>query len=225
MIEVDDYYGTQLLFSSIEYDLYLEDRAQASFHASELRNTMQRSVKLYCDGTADRVTGLIADVDKYADQVLTENEPWSLEKLRDFKGQFILMQTDDDYDPYLYHVWRFEEEMYYTTKAAIDPMLDLYEWGEFKMMVDCMNEDWEMVKRHYPSIELFGSNTLGYKAQTMGKIHLQESINQFNIAVNSDDYITYDLCEHGERLREMYVQYIKTFVSKEESITPFIATL
>ncbi len=92
-------------------------------------------------------------------------------------------------------------------------------------MVDCMNEDWEMVQRHYPSIELLGNNNMAYKLQTTRKIHLQESINRFNTAVNNDDYIQHDLCEYGEDLRYIYVEYIKSHVDREKSISIFLATL
>ena len=224
-VQIDDYSATQLLFSTIEYDLYMDESTLANSHIKELKNSIDDNPNLFCTDELERLKNLVFDLDVYADQVLKESKYWSLDKLRFLKGQFMIMETKEDYDPYLYHLWSYEEEMYYTTKAAIDPALDLYEWGEFKLMVDCMNDDWEMVRLHYPSIELFGNNHLGYKIQTMAKIHLQESMNEFNTAVRSDDYIKYDLCEHGDALRESYIKYIKTFVAQEEELSPFLATL
>ncbi len=225
LVEIDDFSAIQLLFSSIEYDLYIGEKELANVHTNELKNRIAGSTKMYCDEEFLDLQDLMRNLGVYADQILKESEDWSLDKLRDLKGQYIMMETEDDYDTYLYHLWNYEENMYYTTKAAIDPKLDLYEWGEFKMMVDCMNADWEMVRLHYPSIELFGNNELGYKIQTMAKIHLQEALEKFNMAVESNDYLKYDLCDHGEAIREAYIRYIRTFVSQEEELSPFLATL
>jgi hypothetical protein len=225
VVEIDDFSAIQLLFSSIEYDLYIGEKALANVHANELKNRVAASTKMYCDEEFLDLQDLVRNLGVYADQILKESEERSLDRLRDLKGQYILMETQDDYDTYLYHLWSYEENMYYTTKAAIDPKLDLYEWGEFKLMVDCMNADWEMVRLHYPSIELFGNNELGYKIQSMAKIHLQEAMKKFNTAVESNDYIKYDLCDHGEAIREAYVRYIRTFVSQEKELSPFLATI
>ena len=224
-VEIDDISAIQLLFSSIEYDLYTGEKTLANRHVYDLKNRIASNTKMYCIEEFEELQDLMRDLGMYAGQVLKESEQWSLEKLRDLKGQYIMLETEADYDTYLYHLWRYEEGMYYTTKAAKDQKLDLYEWGEFQMMVNCMNEDWEMVSLHYPSIELFENNHLGYKIQTMAKIHLQESMNRFNIAVASDDYLKYDLCEHGESVRNSYINYIKTFVAQGEELSPFLATL
>lgn len=224
-VQVDDFSATQLLFSLIEYDLYIGESKLANNHINNLKNKIADNQKLFCIHESEGLKNLIVDLDMYADQVLKESKDWSLDKLRFLKGQYMIIETKEDYDPYLYHVWKYEEDMYYTTKAAIDPKLDLYEWCEFEMLVEGMNDDWEMVRLHYPSIDLFGNNHLGYKIQTMAKIHLQESMNQFNTAVRSDDYVKYDLCDHGDALRESYIEYIKTFVAQGEELSPFFATL
>ncbi len=223
--QIDDHSKTQLLFSTIEYDLYVAEKELAKLHTIDLIDNIEISQKIYCQDENNDIKLLLEDLHIYADQVSNEPNHWSLEKLRELKGQYISLQTRDSYDPYLYQLWRFEEEMYYTTKAAMDPKLDLYEWGEFQMMVDCMNEDWQLVNLHYPSIELFGKNELGYKIQTMAKIHLQKSIEELNEAVRSDDYINYDLCNYATILREKYINYIKTFIAQEEELLPFLATI
>lgn len=222
---VNDFSATQLLFTAIEHDLYLGELALAADHTNRLKNKISDNKQMYCLDESTDVNHLINDLEVYENKVLDENIHWSLDRLRDLKGQYVMLQTRDDYDPFLYQLWRFEEDMYDVTKAAMDPKLDLYEWGEFKMMVDCMNDEWQLVNLHYPSMELFGNNHLGYKIQTTAKIHLQKSMEKFNIALMSGDYEKYDLCDHAISLRENYVRYINTFISQEEELTPFLATL
>lgn len=222
---IDDISSTQLLFSAIEYDLYTAEKKQANRHTNYLIEKISQGKKLYCTQEIEDVQRLISDLETFETEILYKSEHSSLEELRDLKGRYIMLQTKDDHDPYLYQLWRYEEEMYYTTKAAMDPKLDLYEWGEFQMMVDCMNENWYMVNLHYPSIELFGNNKLGYKIQTTAKIHLQKSMDQFNIAVQSDDYQKYDLCNHGMLLRESYIKYINTFIGQDDGMLLFLAVI
>jgi len=224
-VAIDEFAMTQLLFSQIEYDLYVGDRNAAALHAHDLGLRIEADSEMYCYEEFDDIRTLVEDLDSYASKIANEEEDWSLDKLRDLKGQFFMLQTEVDYDPYMFLIWRFEEEMYYTTKAAMDPKLDLYEWGEFQMMVDCMNEDWTSVRLHYPSVDLFDDNELSYKIQTTAKIQLQESLDRFNQAVDSDDHITYVLCDHGEQLRTSYIRYIKTFVDQEDELEPFLAII
>ena len=216
-------YETQLLFSTIEHNLYSEEKELAQDNTKYLISSISNNQKIYCYEDTEHIALFLKSLFVFKDDLSHENIQWSLERLRDLKGKYIGLQTRDEYDPYLYQLWRFEEQMYYTTKAAMDPKLDLYEWGEFQMMIDCMNEDWQLVNLHYPSIELFGNNELGYKIQTMAKIHLQKSIDEFNKAIQSDDYINYDLCSYATSLREKYINYIKTFIAQEEELLPFLA--
>lgn len=224
-VTIDEFSVTQLIFSKIEYDLYTGDRNAATLHTRELGLRIEADSEMYCYEEFDQIRTLVDDLGVFANRLSDEDEEWALDKLRDLKGQFVMLQTEVDYDPYLFLIWRFEEEMYYTTKAAMDPKLDLYEWGEFQMMVDCMNDNWTSVRLHYPSIDLFAGNELSYKIQTTAKIQLQTTLDEFNKAVDSDDYITYVLCDHGEQLREGYIRYIKTIVNQNDELMPFLATI
>jgi hypothetical protein len=222
-VEVDPMIDAQLLFSSIEYNLYMGKRQKASLQATTLLKSISDNTKVSTTKNLKIYKDLLNNIASYSSQIKHKSEHWSLEELRDLKGQFIMMENKDDYNPFLFNLWKYEEAMYYTTKAAIDPMLDLYEWGEFQPLVTCMNQEWKSVISHYPALELFDSNRLSYKIQTLAKIRLQKTMDNFNIAVNSDDYINYDLCDYGFALRESYVQYLKTIVDQQSELEPHLA--
>lgn len=222
---IDNFSATQLQFTKIEYSLYIRDKALACTHAKDLSSKIRSMNKIFCLEEIEEVHMLITNIERYAIKVAIENVDRSLDQLRTLKGRFMMIQTVNDHNTYLYNIWRFEEEMYYTTKAAIDPMLGLYEWGEFEQMVECMNEDWQIVQLHHPSSALFENNGLAYKIQTMARIDLQKFITRFNQATKSDDYKTNGICEHAMALRESYIAYIKTFVDQIEEQKPFLSTM
>lgn len=223
---VDPYISTQLLFSNVEYYVYTEDKTNAVMHIMQLYQNLSDHADVYCPDDGARVGSLADAVMRYAQQLTRHDVQSSLEKLRELKRQFLLINAHQDTDHYLYHLWQYEEDMYYTTNAAMDPMLNLYEWNEFVQMVACMNDDWELVKRHYPSAELLGNEQIQYKALTKSKINLEESMLRFNHAVDSDNYLKYDLCDHGAALRQTYVEYLKTLVLQYEAMMkPYLATI
>lgn len=225
IVATDPYISTQLLFSTVEYEVYRENKTRAVMHSLQLYQNLTDRTDSYSPGDDARVIRLADDVMHYAQELPSQDAQTSLEGLRDLKGQYLHINTYHD-DHYLYYLWRYEEEMFYTTKAAMDPLLDLYEWSEFVMMVACMNDDWDMVMQHYPSEELLGNKYDQDQKQAKAKINLEESMLRFNAAVDSNDYQRYDLCDHGAALRQSYVNYLKTCVGQYESMMKaYLATI
>lgn len=212
---IDRHQAMQLAISSIEYDLYVDDRVKASTHVEIWAHLLNTCDTEYCMEDEMQVQALVRNIAAYHRTVTGGSQELALERLRMLKAQFMNLNTTDNVETYLYDVWRYEEEMYYATKAAMDPMLDLYDWGEFEAMVICLNQLWDRVRRHYPSQQLLHNDQLAYRIQTVAKAELLQSMKKFNDAVSDEDYHTDQLSESASSLRSSYIGYLMTIVSYE----------
>ncbi len=60
---------------------------------------------------------------------------------------------------FLDHIWDFQQAYDYVSVIANDPKLHLMEWREFEREVECMNEQWEILKHQHAIGVLMDWNT------------------------------------------------------------------
>jgi len=210
---------------NMEYALLISDYKQVKDHSSNLDDLLKEGYNLFCPEESSKIDGA-----RLTNQILIQhiqnNENSKLsDDLRILKATIINLATDEDYDPYFLFLWRFEEDMDAATEVAIDPMLNLYEWNEFNDMVDCMNVSWQSVKMHRPSPDILNNDPEKYKNQSVHKIYLEQSIDNFNMAISQVDNLQYPLCEMAEGVREAYLEYIYTFNMYQIKDDTFLAKL
>lgn len=209
----------------IEHGLWTKDYDQAKNHSKNLDMILKNGYNLFCPEESAHIDGARMINAILVQDIGNKNYEKLMDDLRILKASIINMETDDDYDPYFAFLWRFEEEMYATTKVAIDPMLDLYEWNEFEDMVACMNQTWEPIRMHTPSPEILDNDPAKYKNQTVYKIYLENAMKTFNTAVTTNDYENYPLCESAEAVRNAYIDYINTFIQYSTGTEFFMAKI
>lgn len=214
-----------LTLSEIEYAFYLEDGAYANSVLGDLIDQIESCDHLVCASSKYDLLEVITDIEYLETYSSSSKTDHLLDKLRIIKAKVMSLDTSDDYDPYIYMMWRFEEDMYYVTKAAIDPMLDLYEWEEFVDMKQCMNEKWSMLMQHYPSSETLDGDKSHYRNQISKKIRLDQSMKELDYIVYRYDASDDSLCEVGESLRKAYVNYLRSFLMVEDSTSIYLANL
>ena len=210
---------------NMEYALLTQDYKSAEFYSDNLDTHLKDGYKLYCPDESAQIDGARLTNKIFAQHLEEKNLETLLDDLRILKGTVVSLVSDDDYDPFLAFLWRFEEDMYYATETAMDPMLDKYDWNEFKLMVDCMNDSWYPLQLHYPSPEILDHDEERFKNQTKYKIYLQKAIEKFNAAVETADYSKNPICEPAEDIRKAYLAYINTFIIRDTGKQDFMATL
>ncbi|MDF1698797.1 MAG: hypothetical protein P1U56_23285 [Saprospiraceae bacterium] len=222
---IDDYTLIYQELLGVEYALLTQDHTEAVLHINSLDDLLKESYNLFCPEESAQLDGARLNNQILKQNILGKKTSSLFDDLRILKASIINLQTDDDYDPYFAFLWRFEEEMDYTTTIAMDPLLDLYEWNEFEDMVACMNQTWQPVRNHSPSPAALNYDPLLYKNQTVYKIYLENAVANFIKAVESNDYENFPLCENAEALRTAYIEYIKTFINSSEITDSFLAQL
>jgi len=205
-----------LSLSRIEYALYTGDKELASSSLTNIESHLTLDRELI-SSSEEELQKIVENILYMTNNISIPETGHLLDKLRTVKGLFMSLETDDDYDPYLYMIWQYEEEMYYTTKAAMDPMLDLFEWSEFEKTVDSMNEHWAVIMHHYPSKEIIDQSQEVYRNQISKKIRLDRSMKEFNYQVLSDHHEDNTLCEAAIELRASYINYLRTLLMIEDS--------
>lgn len=207
----------------LEYSILNQDYETAAQHSKNVDKLLKENYNLFCPEESAQIDGARMSNRILAQHLADANRDKLLDDLRILKATIIHLSTDEDYDPYMAFLWRFEEDMYAATGVAIDPMLDLYEWNEFEVFVACMNESWYAVQHHQPSAALLDHDEAQYKNQSLHKIYLEKAIEDFNISVNEAGSEDFPLCESAESLRDAYTQYIKTFIENRLASDSFLA--
>jgi len=156
-------------------------------------------------------SSLETELQKLEKKLLKKEDDFLLQQsLQKIKFHLINISLKYHNDQYFPRLWSFENALLQTTKVAQDPLLDLYEWGEFQEMVTCMNQEWiplRSLKLKQSYIDYNEELVYSYYHQ---KTQLIQALDSFNVAVNSDDHEKYDLCEYGATLEWKYIQFLQT---------------
>lgn len=217
------YTDALLAITEVEHAIYSENYDQANSILSELDILIMNCEDALCTKGEGDIESIISDV-QYLENCDSQcDKDHRLDKLRVIKSKMMMLELDDEYDPYIFMLWQFEEDMYYASKAAMDPMLDLYEWDEFENMVLCMNENWNRVMYHYPSYETLGGDDGYYRNQVAKKIILNKQIEVFYRSVidfqTEDDFV----CVSAFKMREAYKTYLKALLMLEDPSNIYLA--
>lgn len=202
----------QLLLCNVEYAIMTQNKGNILNSLESLEEQFSQRDSVLNSLRENKIDLFVKHFNALKKNTLKYSEQNALEELRDLKVEYSNLQYSSFDDPYISKLWQLERDMYPTTKAAIDPMLDLYEWQEFVDILNCMNESWESIKDEAPKKSTFHNDTHWYEAQIDGKKRLEKAIVNINIAANSDDYINHSLCDAGVELRESYINYIALFI-------------
>ena len=208
----DSYTSLFLNLMGTEYEIYEKDYKMADEYLSSIEETLKASYNVFCPYEGYRIDAARLSISQLQKKMTSRSRNANLDHLRGIKAQIVLLDTEEYFDPYFHFLWRFEEEMNGATTAAIDPMLGLHEWNEFEEMVNCMNNRWQRVQMNYLSPVTFEYDPIQYKQQISEKINLDAAVKLFNLAVQDEEGIKYDLCESGEYLQKSYYQYIKSMI-------------
>jgi len=212
-VSTDLHIAMQQVITSIEYSLYKKDRSAAVEYLEDWIHLLNRCDDEFCAEDQAQFANLVSELATYHNSLQSAGQELALDRLRMLKAHFMNLNTVAPVQTYLYDLWKYEEDMYYATKTAMDPMLDLYEWNEFEAMTLCLTESWDRVQLHYPSLELLYEDQLAYKMQTLAKVELQAAMKQFDTAVKNDDYHTDTLAESAAHLRTSYIRYLMTLTT------------
>jgi hypothetical protein len=209
----------------LEYNLLSSEYQDATYNVQNIDHLLKVEYNMFCLGQSTQI-----DAARLVNHMIAQNinqniKNGLLDDLRVLKSIILSLEVDDDFDPYLAYLWIFEEDMYEVTEVAMDPMLGLYEWNEFMVMVESMNMNWQTVLLHQPSTEIIYKDEIQNKNQSTYKIFLDKSIDSFNYAVQSDDYETHSLCDNAELLRMAYKDYIYSLINPPAENRKFLAKL
>jgi hypothetical protein len=120
---------------------------------------------------------------------------------------------------YLDYLWDMEASMYYAIETATDPMIDLMEFNEFKMMSEEVSKAWVLVQQKSIDEGLFpdiaGQNLL-----------LDERKSKLGMAVNDllQSVKTADRCQFAEAAQAIepaYLNYLALFGDFESAKTHY----
>lgn len=219
---IEPHLKAQLLLSSIEYDLYMLNKVEATYHSEDLHTIIVEDCDLFCTDQNEKKLLFLENLESYTLQIVHNDREQSLLQLRKLKSQFSDLNAAKYDDIFFQYLWNYEKIMYQTTTTAMDPMLDLLDWKEFEMMVICMNEEWNKLITRQAPLELFNNNNLAYKLQISSKIDLQYAIASFNQTVASDDYERFNLCDHAYQLRTKYIIYLQSITDQSNQVENFL---
>jgi len=177
-------------------------------------------------------------------QLSDEHKSWntSIQKIVDYQKQLsIAINCNDIYDssnqlgnvqsilrsisheykvPYfLDHLWDFHLAYKEVEKVVNDPMLHLYEWREFETIVECMNDQWKILKRQAPSKALIDWEVEVIANYVQKRHALNIHIQEFNNTVECAELE--QVMMSCEDLRPGVIQLIAVFGDFESSKTHY----
>lgn len=194
-----------LLLSNSEHTA--KEQARTSiYHINRLSEKHDSSAMLAFIALEDHIKGVIDDIDNKKSYSTIQHK---MDLIRD---EMINLSHENGVKPFYNTHWNFESKLLPCIDVSQDQMLDLYEWKEFELFVDCMNSEWKIMKNQLFDYENLAYNQTKIDEYLQAKSDLNLAIENFNLAVYSDLDQQVSLCEMGEVLNENYINYLGSLV-------------
>ncbi|HMQ06833.1 MAG TPA: hypothetical protein PKC30_05995 [Saprospiraceae bacterium] len=194
-------YRLEYRIMELEYAILEKDGSRVRLTADQIKFMLEESMM---NATARR--NLIDILDKI---IIYRNQDRNFDLISIFKLEYLKEVYDkEDYLPLL---WQFGNDLVEATTVAMDPKLDLYDWNEFKEIVDCMDGSYQLLSRSSPDMDLLlyspGKSELHPKYFN----DLRTNMERFIKAIQSDDWMVHSLDESARALLESYKKYLLFF--------------
>ena len=196
-----------------EYAIYQKKDNDTKSHLKQIVEQIKNSDELFCpyqDIEIEAATYIATDL---VENAKTKDQDYQLDQLRTLKTHIYNLNTNSEMDIFLLYLWDFEKQMHATTKAALDPKLDLYEWNEFVQLTECLSEAWQILNHHFPTPETLGYDAQKLKTQTLAKDDLEKALKKFASTVYKSNTRSEYLESVALNLREIYTAYIGSIVN------------
>lgn len=207
------YSKLHLSLIATEYAIYQKDDKDTQLQLAKTLKLLNENEQLFCPHQNIEINASKAITTDLMASVHTKDQNDELNMLRILKRYIFNLHTTSELDLYLLYLWEFEKQMYTTSKASIDPKLDLFEWNEFVQLTDCLSESWSILDHHFPTPETLGYNVLKFKTQTLAKDDLGKALNQFTTIIYTSNAQSADLAISALNLRIHYIEYIGSIVN------------
>lgn len=197
---------------SAELSIYENDRNTAERYIQKIATLLNEEKGMFCAHQNNEIESTFEVVHNLKEKISFSDLNYQLEQLRLLKKLIFNLDTENEIDFYNLYLWNYEEQMYYSTKAAKVLKLDLYEWDEFMDEVKCLSESWAILNHHYPSPELLDYNQLRYKTQVVVKSELSNATKSFVTLVIHGQADVKIVSQSAEYLRKKYREYLSALV-------------
>lgn len=200
----DIIYLEYLLLSDIRETA--EQQAKTSiYHLNELNSIIDSSSLHTFSNLDEYLTQLIQDLNN-------NNSYFSLQQKMDLIREEMIKLSFENKNSFFLTHWIFDSKILPCIDISQDELLELYEWNEFELFVDCMNREWKIHEYQVYDYEflLFSQNKID--KYILAKSELSLAIDKFNSVVYQDDDNQERLCVVGEKLKIKYLNYLESLV-------------
>jgi len=208
----DSYTALHKHILTAELNMYQNDIGDLESNLNKVIELLKDDKNLFCPFQNAKINEAISVSQNILDKSTIAGLDYQLDQLRLFKRHIYNMDTDSEIDFFVLYLWHYEEQMYHSTKAAIDPKLDLYEWEEFVDEVSCLSESWDILNHHYPAPRTLDYDQLKYKNQVVVKEELKKATLAFTTLVTYGQADQNVVRYSAEYLRKKYIEYLEVLI-------------